>query len=73
MNNMCSEYLSKLITLKNMLVNLRSENNLIIAKYIKAAFGKNNFNYNGPFCWNALLYDEQKANVLYSFKSHIPE
>ena len=44
MNDKCPEYLSKLITSKSVPVNLRSENNLIIAKYTKVAFGKNNFN-----------------------------
>jgi len=32
MNDMCPEYLSKLITLKNVPIYLRSENNIIIKK-----------------------------------------
>ena len=58
---MCPEYLSKLITLENVPVNLRSENNKIIPKYTKVAFGQNNFNYNGPFYWNTLPNDVKKA------------
>jgi len=73
MNVMCPEYLSEVITLKNVPVNLRSENNQIISKYTKVAFGKNNFNYNGPFYCNTVLNVSKKANSLYSFKPHIRE
>ena len=46
---MCPKYLSKLIILKNVAVNLWSENNLILPKYIKVEFDKNTFNYNSLF------------------------
>jgi len=59
--------------LKNVPVNLRSENNLIIPKYTKIAFDNNNLNCNGAFYWNALPNDAKKANILYSFKSHTRE
>ena len=72
-NNMCPEYLSHLITVKNVPVNLRSENTLIIPKYTTVAYGKNNFVYNGPFYWNTLPDDTKKATSLYSFKSTIQQ
>ena len=73
MNDMCPEYLSKFITLKNVPVNLRSQSTLTIPKYSTVAYGKNNFIYNGPFYWNTLPNDVKQAHSLYCFKSQIRE
>jgi len=60
---MCPEYSSKRITLKNVPINLQCENNIIILKYTKQAFGKNNLNYNGPFVGTRYLMMQRKQNV----------
>ena len=59
--------------MKNVQVNLQAEKNLIIPKYTKVAFSKDNFNHNDQFYSNELPNDAEKANVLYSLKSHLQE
>ncbi len=61
-------YLSNLIIVKRVTVNLRSVNSLVMPKYKTITYGKNSFKYNASFYWTCMPNDEKNAQSIQYFK-----